>query len=801
MNLQATTMAEQVLQTASLTTYFRASGEMYYCFSELKARFFSAVPPGTLKTWTRNLNITKEKCTFEEHEYFRVALPKIAIGAFKLISHKNTLKLLEHCYNKVRDILGPFCREPCFKTSNTSVTASSPAFQNSPLHISGITNTCNISAFASNVQGNQKRNVCVTTQASPLQKEDDIQISGNLRSCFNSELQNTSKSDSNISTQTVPSIYCPASFCSSIVEGPIYSQPTTNQSTKCISLSEKCKDVSSTGTKPVSQTIDAKPSTESIDDDMALMNSNVADQKSIDNVSEPLKVIISDDELNGGPSKKFKIEGRISRALPLSELSSDTAVSVKKLISFYSKPLNPKRIGHALKPSSVDKIVERIRVFFKFLKDSKGLCPTLDHVENSNLVEEFCNYLRSKERNLKSSTISRHISAFINVVRFINEDIPLTSQENLVSLSRLRALQSQLEYDARREKRANDDKASNNAVLYEEILQVVRNLKHKFEDASSIYTKARCLMNFCILLLYTLASPGRAKEFVTLRITDSDKNANTQPGNFLIVKSSAITLVCKDYKTSTTYGTDRTELTSSDLVHYIRLFIEKYRFRILQGNTHDFLFSNYHGLPFTVPGFNKYLGSLFEEECNVRLSVNDLRKTLVTYFMSLPEASDEQLSESVARLMRHSRKTQKRYYDSRSQDLVKRPALGFLAKTATASIFHEDLPFSSSTSDCRGGEDVRPIPGDFVALVASNSTTASPQIMIAKLLRYTQDGNEALLASMSEVHENTFVLDTGESFLEEANSLIFPVDLVYLPSDRLYQLRSSKLEIHQQTHH
>ena len=442
-------------------------------------------------------------------------------------------------------------------------------------------------------------------------------------------------------------------------------------------------------------------------------------------------------------------------------------------------------------------MVERLRTYFKFLKDSKGLCPSLNHVESINLIEEYCNFLRSKERNLKSSTVSRHISAFINVVRFLNQNLSLVSQENLASLSQLRRLQSQLEFDARREKRAENDQPSK-AVMFEEVLQVIRNLKHKFEEETERCAKARCLMNFSILLLYTLASPGRAKEFVTLRITDSEARGAAQPGNFLISQSSGMTLVFNDYKTVKTYGTDRTTLVNSDLVYYLRLYVERHRSTLLHGNIHDFVFVNHHGLPFQVPAFNKYLGSLFEEQCDIRLSVNDLRKTLVTYIMSLPEATDNQLTESVARLMRHSKRAQKRFYDCRSQDIIKRPALSFLEKTATEQVFDNDVQLASSDQDGENVQEVTPLPGDFVALVASNSTTNSPQILIAKLLRYVHDRNEALLASMKEVSESVFVLETGQSFSEDTRSLIFPIDIIYLPSDKVYQLRSSKLEIHKQ---
>ena len=92
---------EGKIQEAKLVPFKRPNGDTYYCFSELKIKFFKHVPLGTIKSWLRALNITKETCRQEEREFYTAVIPNIAVGAFKLISHQNTLRLLEHCHNRV----------------------------------------------------------------------------------------------------------------------------------------------------------------------------------------------------------------------------------------------------------------------------------------------------------------------------------------------------------------------------------------------------------------------------------------------------------------------------------------------------------------------------------------------------------------------------------------------------------------------------------------------------------------------------------------------------------------------------
>lgn len=158
------------------------------------------------------------------------------------------------------------------------------------------------------------------------------------------------------------------------------------------------------------------------------------------------------------------------------------------------------------------------------------------------------------------------------------------------------------------------------------------------------------------------------------------------------------------------------------------------------------------------------------------------------------------MSESMATVMKHSVRSQRRFYDKRSSEVKKAPALTFLARTAASAIFEDDAIENESESkvDDEGYRDIQPISGDLVALVASNSTKSLPQILVAKVIRYTKDRKDVLLAHMEEVAENSYTLIIGRSYLESIESLIFPIDIAYNASDRVYELRSDKIDLHNQ---
>lgn len=95
---------------------------------------------------------------------------------------------------------------------------------------------------------------------------------------------------------------------------------------------------------------------------------------------------------------------------------------------------------------------------------------------------------------------------------------------------------------------------------------------------------------------------------------------------------------------------------------------------------------------------------------------------VVNHFLTLPESSDYSLRESIVTLMKHSVRTQKRYYDERPLALKKKKAIDFLSSAAARGIEAGDVEIVSNEEDEEGHIHCLPNPGEFVGLVAANST-------------------------------------------------------------------------------
>lgn len=255
-----------------------------------------------------------------------------------------------------------------------------------------------------------------------------------------------------------------------------------------------------------------------------------------------------------------------------------------------------------------------------------------------------------------------------------------------------------------------------------------------------------------------------------------------------------------DYKTRPTYGPNRTDLTPlTFLTYYLKLYCSKLRPLLLCGKEHDYFFVSQRGDPFSQASFGNYITALFERYFNLKLTTRDIRKAVVNYFLTLPESSDYSLRESFAALMKHSVRTQKRYYDERPLAQKKSKALDLLGSVASRCLGDGSVEILSEEDEQLNIEFL-PTQGEFVALVAANSTKSVPECFVAKLLRLSDDRKTAYLAEFSEVEPGRFKLKAGKSFKEAVNALIYPIDIVYLESNGVYKLRTSKLEIHQQVY-
>ena len=221
--------------------------------------------------------------------------------------------------------------------------------------------------------------------------------------------------------------------------------------------------------------------------------------------------------------------------------------------------------------------------------------------------------------------------------------------------------------------------------------------------------------------------------------------------------------------------------------------------RLLSGKEHDYFFVNQRGDPFSLTSFSNYISAMFEKHFSVKLTTADMRKAVVNHFLTLPQSGDYSLRESFATLMKHSVRTQKRYYDERPLAQKKSRALDLLASVASRSVGDDSVEVLSD-SDEEGNVEYLPTPGEFVALVAANSTAKFPEISVGRVIRLTEDRKTAYLAEFSEEAPGKFKLSAGKSFREDVSALVYPIDIVYLHSNGEYELRTPKIDIHREVH-
>ena len=492
---------------------------------------------------------------------------------------------------------------------------------------------------------------------------------------------------------------------------------------------------------------------------------------------------------------------RAALTLTEEEMSPELRADFCEIRKFYTLELNVDRDGSAMQAVTIDKMFERIGRFLWYLRNVKNVQPELSCCSNPLLVQDFVNHMM-QTRSLKAITCSRYITAFINVAKVPLHSVGKEGEEHSrASLEKIRSIQRQLERLARRD-RVDElaNKPQLDKIVYPELLELCRELKWEVQEKSG-QSQARSCMDLCLLLLYCSANPGRSKEYITLRIHAGQSMDDCKNQNFICFGENEGVFLMEDaYKTRPSYGTNRTDLTPlTFLTYYLILYRTKMRPLLLNGKEHDFFFVNGRGDPFTQNSYSSYVSALFEKYFSLKVTTVDLRKAVVTHFMSLPESGDASLRESFATLMKHSVRTQRRFYDERPLAEKKSRALDFLSSMASRSL-EEDAVEIIEDEDSEGNIEILPLPGDFVALVASDSTRSRPKCFLAKLLRLSEDHKTAFLAEFTEMEDGKFKLNAGKCFREALNAVIYPVDVVYLHSNGLYELRTSKIDIHNQVH-
>ena len=482
----------------------------------------------------------------------------------------------------------------------------------------------------------------------------------------------------------------------------------------------------------------------------------------------------------------------------------DVIASILEMKTFYLAEFNHRRRSPKMTESTWQKHVERLLTFLAHCETNLKRKPTLSLVDDLTLVERFVNYLK-QGRRVQNTTASRYLHSLIITAKFVHADESRRNYELVESISDLRSLRNQLEKAQRITQSAPSVK-----LLWPQFQEVVRSLHCKCQETSGV-VRARLHMNFTMLLLFAV-NPGRGKELRTLRLSTNEiaeqeieKLARRFPeGDNAIIFSSEgpVWLIEHGYKTASTYGPSVIRFETSQY-QFVTFHLKEYkgvsRPRLLSEDQHDYFFVNKRGTQFkTSSSFSHYLSLVFQEHLGFPCAINDMRHALVEHFRASPESSDVKLAESLARVCKHSLRTQVKIYDRRTESERRSQALSYLNRSAVNFILDE-APCSPATADGSDREtDDLPCPGEMCALVASDASQKNPSVFLAKVLKYTADGSSVRLAWFKELETRPtfYEFQPGTDVWEEkASSLIYPVDVVFHRLEGTYELRTPKLKL------
>ena len=431
------------------------------------------------------------------------------------------------------------------------------------------------------------------------------------------------------------------------------------------------------------------------------------------------------------------------------DLSSfrDVIASLREMKAFYLSEFNHKRRSPKMSEGSWQKNLERVIMFLSYCATNLKLEPALSLVDDLPSVERFVNHIK-QTRRVQNSTAAAYVQCLLAVAKFIHAGDGRRDYAQVPSISDLRSLQN------RAQRRISKNPSVK--LLWPQFQEVVRSLHCKYEETSG-NDRARLHMNFTMLLLFAV-NPGRSREVRTLRLSkealqerEIDKLVKGFPkGENIIVFSSegTVWLIERDYKTASKYGpvVVRFDTAEYQFVNYhLRHYKEVSRPRLLSEVKHDHFFVNTRGTAFTSPGsFSNYLSKIFQEYLGFACGTNEMRHALVEHFRSSPESSDTRLAESLARVCKHSLRTQKEVYDRRTERERRLHALSYLNRSAVNFILDE--PPCSPTDDSDGEPEDLPSPREICALVPSDASRKDPEVLLAKVLKYVEYGKSARLA-------------------------------------------------------
>ena len=92
----------------------------------------------------------------------------------------------------------------------------------------------------------------------------------------------------------------------------------------------------------------------------------------------------------------LKKKKKTSLTLGEPEMSPSLHCELTKVREFYSLQINGNREGNALQKVTIDEMMERVSALLWFLKNVKGIDPSLIHCGDAQLVQKFVHYMMDR---------------------------------------------------------------------------------------------------------------------------------------------------------------------------------------------------------------------------------------------------------------------------------------------------------------------------------------------------------------------------------------------------------------------
>ena len=186
------------------------------------------------------------------------------------------------------------------------------------------------------------------------------------------------------------------------------------------------------------------------------------------------------------------------------------------------------------------------------------------------------------------------------------------------------------------------------------------------------------------------------------------------------------------YKTVKTYGWSTVNI--SNIVYLstsLTQYIDKYRPSLMGSHDHDYLFLTNDGRPSLASDqFTVRVSGIFEHFSGVKhIGFLQLRHSVITYFLTEMKVNED-MRQSLSRLMKHSSRTQRRTYNMEDFNEEKKEAIKVLSET-TAQMIGEGTEILDIDDD----HQLLPFVNQIVACVNRISTLKKPIIYLAMVVR------------------------------------------------------------------